>query len=88
MVCNMTPIPRHNYRVGVPVSGYYREIVNSDAKEYGGSGVGNLGGATSEEIPWHGRPHSLRLTLPPLAILILKPDKAPEVFDYNSKVKF
>jgi 1,4-alpha-glucan branching enzyme len=75
VVCNMTPVPRQNYRVGVPVSGYYREIVNSDAKEYGGSGVGNLGGVTSEEIPWHGRPHSLRLTLPPLAILILKPEK-------------
>ncbi len=75
IVCNMTPVPRYNYRVGVPSDGYYREILNSDAKEYGGSGVGNLGGVKSEDIPWHGRPNSLRLTLPPLAILILRFEK-------------
>ncbi len=76
VVCNMTPIPRYNYRVGVPASGFYKEVLNSDAKEYGGSGVGNLGGVKSEDIPWHGRPSSLRLTLPPLAILILKYEKS------------
>ncbi len=81
VVCNMTPIPRLNYRIGVPAVGYYREIMNSDAKEYGGSGVGNLGGVRSEAVPWHGRSHSVRLTLPPLAIVILKPEKPPEVFE-------
>jgi len=75
VVCNMTPVPRFNYRVGVPLPGFYKELLNSDAKEYGGSGVGNLGGVNSEEIPWHGRPNSLRLALPPLAILVLKCEK-------------
>jgi 1,4-alpha-glucan branching enzyme len=72
VVCNFTPIPRLNYRLGVPAGGFWREILNSDAKEYGGSGMGNLGGVLAEEQPVHGRPFSLNLTLPPLGALFLK----------------
>jgi 1,4-alpha-glucan branching enzyme len=73
VVCNLTPVPRHAYRVGVPRPGYYRELVNSDAGEYGGSNLGNEGGAWAEPRPSQGQPHSLTLTLPPLAVLVLKP---------------
>jgi len=73
-VFNFTPVPRPGYQVGVPSGGYWRELLNSDAKEYGGSGMGNLGGARSEERPMHGRPYCLTLTLPPLAALFLKPE--------------
>jgi 1,4-alpha-glucan branching enzyme len=72
VVCNFTPIPRLNYRLGVPAGGYWRELLNSDAKEYAGSGVGNAGGVLAEEEPVHGRPFSLNLTLPPLGALFLK----------------
>jgi 1,4-alpha-glucan branching enzyme len=72
IVCNFTPVPRYNYRVGVPRPGYWREILNSDAKEYGGSGHGNLGGIESSPIPYHGRPCSINLTLPPLGAIFLK----------------
>ncbi len=74
VVCNMTPIVRHNYRIGVPAAGQYRERINSDASAYGGSGVGNLGAVNSEQIGAHGREHSLNLNLPPLAALILQLD--------------
>ncbi len=74
VVCNMTPIVRHNYRIGVPAAGRYRERFNSDASAYGGSGVGNLGAVNSEQIGAHGREHSLNLNLPPLAALILQLD--------------
>jgi 1,4-alpha-glucan branching enzyme len=76
VVCNFTPVPRQNYRVGVPVGGFWREILNSDAVENGGSGLGNLGGVEAAPIPYHGRPHSLNLTLPPLACIFLKKDSA------------
>ena len=72
VVCNFTPVPRHGYRVGVPRPGYYRELLNSDAGEYGGSNLGNAGGAWAEPTPWQGQPHLLVLTLPPLAVLMLK----------------
>jgi len=72
VVCNFTPVPRTGYRVGVPHGGYWREMLNSDAKEYNGSGLGNLGGVQAEEIETHGRPFSLKLTLPPLAALFFK----------------
>jgi 1,4-alpha-glucan branching enzyme len=72
IVCNFTPIPRVGYRVGVPQGGYWRELLNSDAAEYGGTGAGNLGGVSAEEEPAHGRPWSLKLTLPPLGALFLK----------------
>jgi len=74
VVCNLTPVPRHGYRIGVPVGGRWRELLNSDAELYGGSGQGNFGGVGAEPIPTHGRPFSLSLTLPPLGILFLKPD--------------
>jgi 1,4-alpha-glucan branching enzyme len=72
LACNLTPLPREHYRVGVPLAGHWREILNSDAKDYGGSGWGNLGGVESQAEPSHGRPHSLLLTLPPLSTIILK----------------
>ena len=72
IICNFTPLVRENYRVGVPHVGYWRELLNSDARIYGGSSVGNLGGAHSVPVPFHGRPHSLNLTLPPLAMIVLK----------------
>ena len=74
VVCNFTPVPRESYQVGVPHGGFWRELLNSDANEYGGSGMGNLGGCTAYELSVHGRPYSLKLTLPPLAALFLKPD--------------
>ena len=76
IVChNFTPVPRHNYRLGVSYPGLYREIVNSDAKEYGGSGQGNLGGVEATPTPHHGRPFSLNVTLPPLAAVFLKRER-------------
>ncbi|MDH4231640.1 MAG: 1,4-alpha-glucan branching protein GlgB, partial [Nitrospirota bacterium] len=59
VVCNFTPVARHNYRVGVPAGGYWREVLNSDAHEYGGSGHGNLGGVEATPVPYHGRYYSL-----------------------------
>ena len=73
VVGNFTPVVRGGYRVGVPRPGFWRELLNSDAREYGGSGVGNLGGVEAQPIPAHGLPYSLPLTLPPLGILFLKP---------------
>jgi 1,4-alpha-glucan branching enzyme len=70
--CNFTPVPRMPYRVGVPLPGMWSEVLNSDALHYGGSGLGNAGGFEAEEIPYHGRPYSLNLTLPPLGICLFK----------------
>jgi 1,4-alpha-glucan branching enzyme len=72
VVCNFTPVPRPNYRVGAPRGGFWREILNSDATQYGGSGWGNLGGSEAAPIPFRGRPHSINLTLPPLGAVFLK----------------
>jgi 1,4-alpha-glucan branching enzyme len=78
-VFNFTPVPRHGYRVGVAQPGDWTEIANSDADVYGGSGVGNQGRAVALEIPAHGRPYSLALSLPPLGAVFLKsPQEAPE----------
>ena len=71
-VFNFTPVPRYDYRVGVPVEGQYQELLNSDSSYYSGSDVGNSGQISSEPIPCNGRPHSLSLTLPPLAGVVLK----------------
>ncbi|HEY3209045.1 MAG TPA: 1,4-alpha-glucan branching protein GlgB [Actinomycetota bacterium] len=71
--CNFTPIPRPNYLVGVPRGGTWKEILNSDASVYGGSGWGNLGGLDSLPISVHGRPRALNLTLPPLSCVFLEP---------------
>jgi 1,4-alpha-glucan branching enzyme len=70
-VCNFTPVPRHGYRVGVPVPGLYREALNSDSSFYGGSDMGNGGGVQSDPVPWHGQPHSVLLSLPPLGAVWL-----------------
>ena len=75
VVCNFTPVVRDNVLAGVPVGGYWRELLNSDAVEYGGSGVGNLGGVASHPLPNHGMPHTLTLTVPPLACLFLQPQR-------------
>jgi len=71
-IVNATPVVHHNYRLGVPKSGFYREIINTDAETYGGSNVGNYGGATSENVPWMAREHSLLIQLPPLATVAFK----------------
>jgi 1,4-alpha-glucan branching enzyme len=73
VVCNFTPVPRPNYVVGVPEGGYWRELLNSDAAHYGGSGMGNLGGVEAAPIPAQGRFHSVTLTLPPLGVVFLRP---------------
>ena len=73
VVCNFTPVPRDNVLAGVPREGYWVERLNSDAVEYGGSGVGNLGGVPSRPLPNHAMPHTLTLRVPPLGCLILEP---------------
>jgi 1,4-alpha-glucan branching enzyme len=72
VACNFTPVPRHNYRIGVPRGGFWREVLNSDAKTYWGSGHGNFGGVEATPIPAHGKYQSLSLTIPPLGILFFK----------------
>ena len=72
-ICNLTPVPRTDYRVGVPLGGLYKEILNSDSELYGGSNMGNPGEIFAEALPWHGRPCSLSLILPPLSVIILRP---------------
>jgi 1,4-alpha-glucan branching enzyme len=72
VVCNFTPVPRDKYRVGVPVGGWWRELLNSDAKEYWGSGLGNGGGVMADIIQSHGQSCSLSLTLPPMGIVFLR----------------
>ncbi len=74
-VCNFTPVPRFHYQIGVPHPGIYREIFNSDADMFGGSNLGNLGAVTAGEIPNHGRPASISIVLPPLAVVVFKPDR-------------
>jgi 1,4-alpha-glucan branching enzyme len=73
VVCNMTPVIRHGYRLGVPLGGLWREILNTDSTHYGGSGVGNCGSVQSQPMASHHQTHSLSLTLPPLAVLWLEP---------------
>ncbi|MCX7724531.1 MAG: 1,4-alpha-glucan branching protein GlgB [Thermodesulfovibrio sp.] len=75
VVCNFTPVTRFNYRVGVPFKGYWKEILNSDLFIYGGSNQGNKEDVQAEEIPFHGRPYSICLTLPPLGVIFLKPKR-------------
>jgi 1,4-alpha-glucan branching enzyme len=71
VVLNFTPVPRHDWRVGVPRAGEYREVFNSDSEHYGGSNVGNLAGVQAEPVAANGLPHSVRLTLPPLGAIVL-----------------
>jgi 1,4-alpha-glucan branching enzyme len=81
IVCNFTPVPRKNYRIGVPAHCYYREIMNSDSTIYWGSNTGNAGGVNAELQPWHGRPYSINITLPPLSVSIFKPIRDPRSQD-------
>jgi 1,4-alpha-glucan branching enzyme len=76
VACNFTPVPRAGYVLGVPAGGTWREILNSDAREYGGSGLGNFGAVEAAARPAHGRPFSVSLTLPPLATLVLRHEAA------------
>jgi 1,4-alpha-glucan branching enzyme len=72
VVCNLTPVPRHNYLIGVPKRGVWREVLNTDAREYGGAGWGNMGAVESVPVSTHGRVESVNLTLPPLSTLMLR----------------
>ena len=72
VVCNFTPVPRQNYRLGAPRAGTWREVLNSDAAEYGGSNMGNMGGVETVPIPLHGRSNSLTIILPPLSVSFFK----------------
>ena len=74
VICNMTPVPRNGYRIGVPHAGGWREVLNTDATHYGGSGMGNGGYVTTQDVPSHGWANSVDLVLPPLATLMLVPD--------------
>jgi 1,4-alpha-glucan branching enzyme len=74
-VFNFTPVPRHNYRVGAPAGGFWKESLNSDAAVYGGSGQGNLGGVEAAPLPAHGWRHSLNLVLPPLGAVFLRQER-------------
>jgi 1,4-alpha-glucan branching enzyme len=76
VVCNFTPVPRHNYRIGVPAGGFWKELLNSDSPLYGGSGQGNLGWVEANPVSSHGHFQSLDITLPPLSVLFLEPDAA------------
>jgi 1,4-alpha-glucan branching enzyme len=84
-IANFTPVVRHHYRVGVLRSGRYREVLNTDAHAYGGSGVGNLGVIEASETPCHGLPCSVDLTLPPLAVLWLVPEDSGSVCHVRDK---
>jgi len=72
VVCNFTPVPRPNYMLGVPARGIWRELINTDARDYGGSGWGNLGGVESVPVSAHGRVESITLSVPPLATVMLR----------------
>jgi 1,4-alpha-glucan branching enzyme len=73
IVCNFTPVPRNNYRIGVPHGGTYLEIFNTDADMFGGSNMGNGGHVFAADTASHGRPASLNITLPPLGVVVFKP---------------
>ncbi|HXV49268.1 MAG TPA: 1,4-alpha-glucan branching protein GlgB, partial [Candidatus Binatia bacterium] len=72
VICNFTPVPRYNYRIGAPRGGYWQEVLNSDAGEYWGSNLGNLGGVEAAPVPLHGRSHSLTIMLPPLSVTFFR----------------
>ena len=73
-VSNLSPVPRHGYRIGFPRSGRWVEALNTDSQHYGGSNVGNWGAIEAEAVPYNGQPFSAEITLPPLAVLWLVPE--------------
>jgi 1,4-alpha-glucan branching enzyme len=77
-VCNFTPVVRQAHRFGVPWAGTWKEVLNSDAPRYGGSGVGNAGAVQSEPIPFHEHDHSIAVTIPPLGVLVLEAPVKPK----------
>jgi len=77
VVGNFTPVPRDNHLIGVPHAGHWREVLNSDATTYGGSGIGNLGGRHTVPVAVHGHYQALNLRLPPLALLVLQWEGEP-----------
>ncbi|MFP4163413.1 MAG: 1,4-alpha-glucan branching protein GlgB [Chitinispirillaceae bacterium] len=78
VLLNFTPSPRHDYRIGVPLAGFWEEIFNSDAPEYGGSGVGNAGGVATVDEPWHNQDQSIQVSFPPLGALLFRLRKEKE----------
>jgi 1,4-alpha-glucan branching enzyme len=76
-IANLAPVPRERYRVGLPKGGEWEELLNTDSAYYGGSGLGNMGKVRAEDLPWHDQPHSAVLTLPPLAVVWLRPAAEP-----------
>ena len=78
VIANLTPVPRLRYRIGLPRPGKWREVLNSDAAVYGGSNMGNLGGVTAADKPWQGQPCSAEFILPPLSILVFRPERAAD----------
>jgi len=74
VVLNLTPVPRPNYRIGLPRAGRWREVLNSDAAIYGGSDQGNFGGVTAGNVPCHDQPHSAEFRLPPLSVIVFQPE--------------
>jgi 1,4-alpha-glucan branching enzyme len=75
VILNFTPVPREKYRIGLPRGGQWREVLNSDAKVYGGSNLGNLGGVKAEDVPQHSQPHSAEFLLPPLSAIVFQAEK-------------
>jgi len=73
VIANLSPVPREGYRVGLPRSGTWAEVLNTDAGVYGGSNVGNMGGVEAEAQPWHDQPFSATVTLAPLGVVWLVP---------------
>jgi 1,4-alpha-glucan branching enzyme len=73
-ICNFTPVVYDDYRLGVPFEAYYKELLNSDSESYGGSNVGNLGGVQADNMPHMQKPYSLKIRIPPLAMVVFKPE--------------
>jgi 1,4-alpha-glucan branching enzyme len=78
VICNFSPMPRPNYRVGIPRAGFWSEVFNSNGRQYGGTGEGNFGGTEAVPIPLHGRSYSLTVDVPPLAAVFFRWDGAKE----------
>ena len=78
VILNLTPVPRHGYRLGVPKPGHYSEILNTDSSLYGGGNIGNAGGVMADDHGWMHQPYSITVTLPPLSCVILRPDSESE----------